>query len=232
MPVGAVVAAGGSSARMSGRDKTLATVAGRPVIEWVLDAFRRVSGIDELVVVTSDRNRDTITELLEAYPPSSRVRFSAGGETRQDSVASGVRALSSSIDLVLIHDAARPLVTPDLIARAIASGRASGAAVAAVPVTDTIKRVDRSGAVRETLDRAELWAVQTPQVFRRDWLEAAFAKCAGSGRTFTDEGGLIEWAGHTVRVFPGAVENLKLTTASDLIVADALLRARQEPVER
>jgi 2-C-methyl-D-erythritol 4-phosphate cytidylyltransferase len=211
---------------MGGQDKTLASVAGRVAIQWVLDAFANSDRVEELVVATSDRNRDGVRGLIESTPFIVPVRVCRGGETRLQSVLAGLGHLSPQIDLVLIHDAARVLVTPDLIQRGIVMGERYGAAVAAAPVTDTIKRVGVDDQVLETLDRSMLRAIQTPQVFRRDWLAAAFQKCEGTGLDFTDEAGMLEWAGYPVRVFPGAVENLKLTTAIDFTLATALLAER------
>lgn len=226
MRCGVLIAAAGGSQRMGGVDKTVVPVAGRTAMQWVLAALAGVDRIEEIVIVASERNREGVRDLLERCPPLVPARVARGGATRQESVLAGLRELSSKIDLVLIHDAARILVTPDLIQRGIALGERWGAAVAAVPVTDTIKRVGLDDQVLETLDRSTLRAIQTPQVFRRDWLEAAYQKCEDTNLVFTDEAGLLEWAGYPVRVYPGAVENFKLTTPSDVALAAALLAGR------
>ncbi|HVX29531.1 MAG TPA: 2-C-methyl-D-erythritol 4-phosphate cytidylyltransferase, partial [Nitrolancea sp.] len=139
----------------------------------------------------------------------------------------GVAALSPAIDLVLIHDAARPLATAVMMAEGIRLGRAAGAAVAAIPVSDTIKIVAADGRVERTPERARLFAAQTPQVFRRDWLEASYAKLQSSPEppSITDEASLLEWAGYPVQTFPGDPRNIKLTNPFDLTLAEALLRA-------
>ena len=142
-----------------------------------------------------------------------------------DSVGAGVDALDPSCDLVLIHDAARPLVTPALVRGTIAAARAHGAAIPATPVTDTIKRIENE-VVTATVDRSVLAAVQTPQVFRRDWLLEAY-QALPSGTEATDESAVLEIAGYPVHIVPGDATNLKLTEASDAVVAEALLRDRE-----
>ena len=230
MTCGAVLAAGGQSARMGEIDKTVAKLAGRPVIDWVLDAFAHSPAVSELVVVTSERNAAAVRAALDRQDWPIPVRITAGGVTRQDSVAAGVRRLSPDATLVLIHDVARPLVTPALIEGAVAAGVELGAVVTAVPVTDTIKRVAADGSVLETLDRSALRAVQTPQVFRRDWLEAAYQLAMDV--LVTDEAALLERAGFTVHTIPGTRENIKLTTPLDMRIAEALIIDRQSVAER
>lgn len=228
MKCGAIIAAAGSSRRMNGLDKTLVQVAGRPALAWVLDAVAAVPEITELVVVVSPANRDSVRTLLEASPLAARTVVCLGGVHRQDSVRAGMARLSPEVELVLIHDAARPLVTPELLRRGIEAGATWGAAVAAVPVSDTIKQVDASGQVVVTLDRSSLVAVQTPQVFQRDWLEAAYRHWPPDASPATDEATLVERAGFPVRIFPGSPDNLKLTTETDLAVAAALLARRRQ----
>ena len=230
MTCGAVLAAGGQSARMGEIDKTVAKLAGRPVIDWVLDAFAHSPAVSELVVVTSERNAAAVRAALDRQDWSIPVRITAGGVTRQDSVAAGVRRLSPDATLVLIHDVARPLVTPALIDGAVAAGAELGAVVTALPVTDTIKRVAADGSVLETLDRSALRAVQTPQVFRRDWLEMAYQLAMDV--LVTDEAALLERAGFTVHTIPGTRENIKLTTPLDMRIAEALIIDRQSVAER
>jgi 2-C-methyl-D-erythritol 4-phosphate cytidylyltransferase len=228
MKCGAIIAAAGSSRRMNGLDKTLVQLAGRPALAWVLDAVAAVPEITELVVVVSPANHDGVRTLLEASPLAARTVVCLGGAHRQESVRAGVARLSPEVELVLIHDAARPLVTSELLRRGIEAGAIWGAAVAAVSVSDTIKQVDASGQVVVTLDRSSLVAVQTPQVFRRDWLEAAYRHWPPDAPPATDEATLLERAGFPVRIFPGSPDNLKLTTETDLAVAAALLARRRQ----
>ncbi|GBD16071.1 2-C-methyl-D-erythritol 4-phosphate cytidylyltransferase [bacterium HR26] len=228
MRCGAIIAAAGSSRRMHGLDKTLAQLAGRPALAWVLDAVAAVPEIAELVVVVSPANHVAASTLCQATPLAARTVVCLGGTHRQDSVRAGVERLSPEVELVLIHDAARPLVTPELLRRGIEAGAAWGAAVAVVPVSDTIKQVDASGQVVSTLDRSSLVAAQTPQVFRRDWLEAAYRHWPPHAPPATDEAMLVERAGFPVQTFPGSPDNLKLTTEADLAVAAALLARRRQ----
>lgn len=225
MHCGVVIVAAGSSRRMGERDKISQILMGRPVIDWVLDAFVGTSGIEEYVVVVGRQNERAIRQALQARRGLQRVICCRGGASRRDSVAAGVARLSPAVDLVMVHDGARPMVTRELIGAAIACGERWGAAIPAVPVADTIKEVGADGAVRRTLVRDELRAVQTPQVFRRDWLEFAYREQDESPE-ITDEAMLLEMAGYTVHVFPGSSENLKLTTPTDLLLAEAILRRR------
>lgn len=223
MTCGAIIAAAGSSQRMGTVDKIMAELAGKPVVQWSLDVLLASPDISEIVIVSSQRNLDPIETLLRGMQPSKSVRACLGGPTRRDSVEVGVSALSDDVDMVLIHDAARPMLTNDLVTRGVQSARAHGAVVAAVSLADTIKRVDRGGQVMETLDRDELVAVQTPQVFQRDWLTAAYRSISDALPAVTDEASLLERAGFTVWTYPGRVENIKLTTPPDFVVAEVLL---------
>jgi len=230
---GAVIAAAGRSQRMgTALDKTVWPLAGRPVIGWVLDAFAAARGIDEIVVVANTDNLEVVRGEIDARPELPPATACLGGATRAESVAAGVARLSPDVDLVLIHDAARPLVTPELIEAGIAAAARWGAVVAAVPVADTIKQVGPDGQVLTTLPRDDLRAAQTPQVFRRDWLLAAYADAGTDLHAFTDEAGLLERSGRVVHVYPGSHENLKLTTPADLTVAEAILRRRLDEVVR
>lgn len=222
---GAVIAAAGASRRMGALDKTTWPLLGQPVISWVLQAFEAVPEIAEIVIVTSEGNAVAVRRAAAPIATERRVVVCGGGDTRRESVAAGVAQLSPSIDLVLIHDAARPLVTPALLEAGLNAGRAWGAAIAAIPIVDTIKRIGRSGEIVATVDRTALYAAQTPQVFRRDWLETAY-RSANDAPVATDEACLLEAAGIPVHVYPGSPENLKLTNATDLLIAEAILSRR------
>jgi 2-C-methyl-D-erythritol 4-phosphate cytidylyltransferase len=158
------------------------------------------------------------------WPTGRVVAWCEGGPERQDSVARGLAALPPRFDLVAVHDAARALVTPDLVARCVADAMECGAALAAIPLEDTVKR-GSLGMVEATVPRAGLWRAQTPQVFRRDWLEAAHRAAAAS---VTDDAALIEAAGHRVKITPGDSLNFKITTPADLNLAAAWLESQTE----
>ena len=157
------------------------------------------------------------------------VEFCLGGERRQDSVAAGLQHLDRDWTWVVVHDAARPLVTPGLVERGLKAAAEVGAAVAAVPVADTIKLAGADGTVKQTLERGSLYAVQTPQVFRRDIIDTAYHRVTGDA---TDDASLVERAGYRVRLFPGDHDNIKVTTPEDLVVAAALWKERQRKGER
>ena len=226
--VGVVIVAAGRGERFGAASKVLANVGDRPMLAWSLDAVSRVHGVEEIVVGAGAHSEQGIRELIAAGSFSCPVAVVSGGERRHDSVMAGVRALSDAVNIVVIHDAARPLVTPELFTTCAAAARRHGAAIVAVPVSDTIKRV-RDGAVVETIPRSELWAAQTPQGFRRTLLLAASDRADRhdlDAPDVTDEAGLLERLGHPVRIVPGSPSNLKVTHAEDLYVADALLRRR------
>lgn len=226
MTCGVVIPAAGSSRRMETIDKILALLGGRPVLDWVLDAFEPVTEISEIVLAAGEQNAPDVRQIITARGSSHRITVCRGGTTRQESVAAGIACLSATVDLVLIHDAARPLVTPELIQQGIALARQHGSAVAAIPVVDTIKQVDPTNRVLSTPSRATLYAAQTPQVFRRDWLAEAYERTCDLPAAVTDEASLLELAGLPVYIYPGNRENLKLTTPIDLLIAEALLSER------
>ncbi|MCL2418234.1 MAG: 2-C-methyl-D-erythritol 4-phosphate cytidylyltransferase [Conexibacteraceae bacterium] len=219
MAVALVVAAGRGERLGSRGPKALASVAGRPMLEWSLLALRSVAAIETIVVaLPADR--------LDAAPAD--VTAVAGGDTRSESVRAALDAAPRS-EVVIVHDAARALVTAELFAAAIAELELTGAdaVVAAAPVTDTIKQVSEGGRIVElTLDRSRLWAVQTPQVFRRAALGRALAAPPELLAAATDDAWLIERQGGTVAVLPAPAENFKITTPLDLRVAELLLGER------
>ncbi|MCX7622936.1 MAG: 2-C-methyl-D-erythritol 4-phosphate cytidylyltransferase [Thermomicrobium sp.] len=227
MKVGAIVPAAGRGERLGGRDKVLAPLGGRPALAWVLDALVRSEVVEAIVVVASEANRTAIESLCRSLPTTVPVAVTRGGAERALSVRAGAETLGAATKFVLVHDAARPLVTPELIRRAVDAVQRHGAVVAAVPVVDTIKQVALDGRVVTTPDRRSLVAVQTPQVFRFDWLWEAYRRAGASLVTATDEAMLLERAGFPVYVFPGDPENLKITTPLDLAVAEFLLARRR-----
>jgi 2-C-methyl-D-erythritol 4-phosphate cytidylyltransferase len=220
MAVALIVAAGRGERLGSGRPKALVNVAGRPMLEWSVEALRRVPEVRQIVVALP-------AEVLDAAPPGTVAV--AGGEARSQSVAAALGAAGPG-DPVIVHDAARPLAAPELFAAALAELERTGAdaVVAAAPVTDTIKQV-QPGSLRVecTLERSRLWAVQTPQVFRRQVLEAQVLG-AGPDRLVgaTDDASLIEQAGGHVVVLPASPDNLKITTPEDLHLVELLLERR------
>lgn len=213
MSASALIVAAGRGERLgSDRPKAFAVLAGRPMLEWALDALRDSPGVGEIVVA-----------LPEGYDAPAGCIGVRGGAERSHSVRAALAA--SSGDPVLVQDAARPMLTPEIVSACLAAVAEPGvdAAVAAAPVTDTVKEA-RDGVVRRTLDRSVLWAVQTPQVFRRAALEAALAQPDDVLAAATDDASLVEAAGGTVRIVPATARNMKVTTPDDLVIAEWLLR--------
>ncbi len=219
MAVALIVAAGRGERLGSSGPKALASVAGRPMLEWSVAALREVDAVQAIIVaLPADR--------LDAAPDG--VLAVAGGETRSASVTAALAAAPPD-DVVIVHDAARALTTPALFAEAVEELQRRGidALIAAAPVTDTIKQVAGDGrAVELTLDRSRLWAVQTPQVFRREALSRALSAPPELIAAATDDAWLVERQGGTVAVLPCSSENFKITTPLDLRVAEMLLRER------
>jgi len=230
MYVAAIVAAGGSGRRFGGaRPKQLIDVAGRTVLERSVRAFLDHPRVDEVVVALPADLASSPPAFLGGAPKPLRVV--AGGERRQDSVANAFAAIGPLADLIVIHDAARPLVDADLIERTIAAAAASGAAIAAVPAHDTVKLAASTDPdtriVERTLDRTRVWLAQTPQAFTRRVLEDALAQ-GKKGATGTDEAALAEQAGHPVRLIEGSSRNLKITTPEDLAQVERWLAQGQD----
>ena len=218
--VGAVIVAAGSSRRMGGADKVFALLGRKPILARVVDAFQGCSPVDQIVVVLSEQNLERGRQLVTKQGGAKVIDVCAGGRRRQDSVAAGLRRLSSC-DWVVIHDGARPLVTVDLINRGLEAAEETGAAVAAVPVTDTIKLAGDDRIVHQTLPRQNLWAVQTPQVFRIDMITEAYSRANGD---VTDDASLVEQLGYRVKIYMGSYDNIKITAPDDLALAEVLWR--------
>ncbi len=210
--------AAGSSRRMGGVDKVFAPLGGKPVLVRVIDAFQRCNPVDQIVVVLSEQNLEQGRQLV-AEPGWSKVtEVCPGGRRRQDSVVAGLSRLEDC-QWVVIHDGARPLVSVDLIERGLAEAGETGAAVAAVPVTDTIKVAGDDRLVKETPPRHNLWAVQTPQVFRFDIISEAYRQAR---QEVTDDATLVEQLGYRVKLYMGSYDNIKVTTPDDLALAEVL----------
>lgn len=223
----ALVAAAGSSSRMGGTDKQLMELEGVPVLARTLLALQRARRVDTIVVAAREENLVEISRLCKEYGITKCAKVIRGGEDRVHSVLQAALEAGDA-ELLAVQDGARPLTTPELIDDVIALAERCGAAAPAVPVKDTVKAVRSDGAVEQTLDRSVLRAVQTPQVFQADLLKAALQSALESGAAVTDDCGAVERLGKTVYLTEGDEANLKITTPMDLILAEALLRAREE----
>ena len=222
--IGAVVVAAGKSQRMAGTDKIFAPLAGQPVFLRVLQPFIDCQNIDRIVVVLNGRNYDEGKELIAAQNWDKEVSVCIGGRRRQDSVVAGLKLLGDC-DLVIIQDGARPFVTIGLIEQGLEAVKETGAAVAAVPVTDTIKIADKDLVARQTLHRDNLWDCQTPQVFQYDLLVKAYREATAE---VTDDAQIVELSGGKVKLYMGSYDNIKITTPADLAIAEVLWKRRKQ----
>ncbi|MFC4765974.1 2-C-methyl-D-erythritol 4-phosphate cytidylyltransferase [Effusibacillus consociatus] len=227
MKVSAIVVAAGTGSRMkSDVKKTYMEIAGVPLIIRTLRALEESSLIKEIVLVVGEEDLDDAKSLMDQYGIRRVIRYAAGGPERQDSVRNGLQAVDDSVELVLVHDGARPFINAAEIDRVIQSAAEYGAATIGTPVKDTIKKVE-NGFVAETIPRQALYAVQTPQAFQAKLLRESHKKASESGYRSTDDASLVEWTGHSVRIVEGSYRNIKITTPEDLIIAEAFLRSPQ-----
>lgn len=222
----AVIVAAGHGERMGIPDKVLLPIAGTPVIAHSLRAALASPAIDAVVIVAGPHTRAPIEALAAPLALDKPIETVMGGARRQDSVLAGVRrAHALGATMVAVHDGARPLVRPELFAATVDAAREQGGAIAAVPVTDSLKRV-AGNAVVASISREQLWAAQTPQTFAIDRLLEAFSEAERRRLDVTDEAGLFEALGWPVSIVQGDPENMKLTRASDIPILEALFQAR------
>jgi 2-C-methyl-D-erythritol 4-phosphate cytidylyltransferase len=220
-----IIVAAGSSRRMQGRDKLWTPLAGRITLARTLDVFQAFPLVESIVIVTSNERLDDTAILCQKEQWHKVVAIVAGGLRRQDSVALGLDTLADKVPTcqwVMIHDAARPLVTPTMLQEGLLSAQIHQASVAAVPVKDTIKQV-RENIISSTLDRSQLWMIQTPQVFSFPLIHHAHHEC-DKQEDFTDDAALLERLGYPVAIFKGSYANIKITTQEDLLIAEALIQ--------
>ena len=220
----ALIPASGLGRRLnSSSGKAFALIAGEPLISYTLRAFQDSPQVDEIVLVVRPDELSVTRDLVESRGFSKVKSITPGGEVRQDSVRNGLAEVSADSDIVAIHDGARPLITQDTIASTIRAADADGAAIAAVPVIDTIKSSLDGLFVNSTLDRETLFAVQTPQTFRRSIITEAYDRAYADRFYGTDDACLVERLGIPVRIVRGSYENIKVTTPIDLRIAESLL---------
>ncbi len=225
-----ILPAAGKSSRFHDREKKVfAPLDGRPVWLRSAEVFVTRNDVCQCLIVVAPEDQETFRRRYAANLAFLNIKIADGGKERFDSVANALTLLAPEAEFVAIHDAARPCLTSKLVDDVFAAAAKTGAAMLAMPVTDTLKRTDAQGRVRETVPRQDLWLAQTPQVFRRDWLTAAYADRARLGRAVTDDAQLVEAAGHTIHVVTGSTGNVKITTKEDLALAQAVLKSRPEP---
>ena len=224
----ALVAAAGSSSRMGGINKLLEPLDGIPVLVRTLTALERAQRVDSIVIATREEDLITVSQLCKTYGITKCKKVIRGGEDREHSVLLAALEAEPDTELLAVQDGARPLVSPALIDRVIEAAQRCGAAAPAIPVKDTIKTVREDGAVEETLERSRLRAVQTPQVFEASLLKAALQAALEEGAVLTDDCSAVERLGKVVYLIEGEETNLKITTPTDLVLAEALLAAEED----
>jgi 2-C-methyl-D-erythritol 4-phosphate cytidylyltransferase len=220
-----IIVAAGTSERM-GFDKLFAPLGGKPVIAHTINTFERTNCVDEIILV--GRN-DSLAELRKLLGPQTKVRhIVAGGALRHDSVRAGLEHVDPAVDFIAVHDAARPLVRPDQTERVFQACRAHGAAALAEAITDTLKRVDVDLVVRESVDRDQLFAMQTPQIFARQLLIEAYQAIVAKNLSVTDEVSAVEYLGREVVLIPNQDFNFKITYPRDLPLAEFVIEQRAQ----
>lgn len=224
----AIIAAGGAGLRMgSPLPKQFGDLRGIPILIHTIRALGQVMAIHQIIVVAPAEHQERTKDLLVRFACTGRCTVVAGGRLRQDSVRIGLSLVDSQSALVMVHDGARPLICPQEIERCLKAAAEHGAAILAIPVQDTLKAVEQSGTIHHTVAREGLWQAQTPQVFRREILQQAFAAADRDGFVGTDEASLLEHAGIPVQVVEGLKNNNKITRFPDLALAEALLAEKQ-----
>ena len=220
--VGAVIVAAGSSLRMNGTDKMLTTIMGRPLITYSLQVFNDNPFVDSIVLVMSKQNIDEGKRIVEKGDWQKVKEVCTGGDVRQDSVRYGLNKICNT-DWTVIHDGARPCIDSDTITMGLKTAKQEGSAIAAVPITDTIKAANKDLIVSETLSREGLWAVQTPQIFRTELLLQAHTAIS---KYVTDDASMVELQGLPVKIFMGSHTNIKVTTHEDIVLAESILKMK------
>jgi 2-C-methyl-D-erythritol 4-phosphate cytidylyltransferase len=222
----AIIVAAGRSQRM-GFDKLLSPLGDKPVVVHSIDPFQQCDIVDEVILVVSSDRRSEFQQVVETFGLSKVNRLVDGGPERHLSVWNGISHVSETCEIVAVHDAARPLISPDLIGRAVRLARECGAVSLAAPIVETLKRVDPNQNVTGSVDRTGLWGMQTPQVFRFDWLVDAYKRIVDSGRTVTDEVSALQEAGYPVRLLQNPDWNIKITFPTDLDLAEKMINLRE-----
>ena len=225
----AIVVAGGAGSRMAGHvPKQYRLLDKVPVLIRTLLEFEKSSSVTGIIVVVPEKDRDRLfREACNPYRLTKIRDIRPGGATRQDSVKSALAVIDDTVEIVVVHDGVRPLVTDDLIDLSIREGRIRGAVAVGIPVTDTLKSVDSSNRIVGTVERDGLWFVQTPQVFHANIIKKAYEQAFIDGYYGTDDAVLVERIGFPVTLIEGVRDNLKITKEEDLALAEVLLTLRR-----
>lgn len=218
MIIKAIITAGGSSSRFGQSNKLLEKIHSKEIIKYTLEAFLKVNEINEIIICS---HKTIIEDLSLIFRKENKIKIIEGGQTRQESVYNGLNALGHS-DYVLIHDGARPMITPEIIKNVIKMVQDKKALTVATKTIDTIKQVDENLKIVKTIDRSSLYNTQTPQAFEFNLIKDAHEKL--KGQDFTDDAGMLEFLGHEVYILEGDYKNVKITTQNDLDIADSYLK--------
>ncbi len=225
--VTAIIVAAGKSERMgAGTDKAFLNLGPKPVVAWSLLAFERCGDVDQIVLVVRKDQLIAAKALSRMFGISKLRSIVPGGKERQDSVLAGMKEMDSDTRIVVVHDGARPCVTPETISEVVKVARRSGACVVGRRIFDTVKYVEKGTTVTRTEDRTKLWAVQTPQAFQTSIIRRAYAELAKSGASVTDDASAVEAIGEPVKIYESNQPNLKITTVDDLQMAAAVVLKR------
>ncbi|MDT8316658.1 MAG: 2-C-methyl-D-erythritol 4-phosphate cytidylyltransferase [bacterium] len=229
--ISAIIPAAGSGTRMGGdRSKQYLAIGERPILIETLMVFNESPHIDEIILLSPPADIDLMKKLLKKYDLAKVTKVVKGGKERQDSISNALDALDRSSSIVLVHDGVRPFISDKIIKELIDAVNQYGAAIAAVPVKDTVKKVSNrsiSGiSIIETVPRENLWLAQTPQAFRAKLIIGAYANAREKGIRGTDDASLLEAIGVDVKIVMGSYENIKITTPEDLVFAEAILKER------
>lgn len=225
MNVTAIIAAGGSSSRMNGTNKLLKEVGGKALLVRTTEAFLNVAQIDQIIIVASKDNIESYKQILDEAECLDKVNIIEGGKNRRESVYNGLIEADKETRIVLIHDAARPLVTEKLITDCIKVSERHGACCAAIPLSDTLKEVGDKGFVKKTINRENLYRIQTPQAFHYKDILKLHKRAAYRGLKVTDDAQIAEYFGYHVYIVDSDESNIKVTTPVDLVIANAILSA-------
>ena len=221
----AIIVAAGNSTRMTNQNKIFAELCGKPVLAHTLQAFELAEAIDEIVIVTREESILLVSDIVKAFGITKASDILRGGDTRRQSVKNGID--NAEADIIAVHDGARPCVLPEHIDSAVQKAIDCGAAALGTPVVDTLKLADESLIIKDTVNRENLWHIQTPQVFRYDIIKNAHDTAERDGIEATDDCALVEAAGDAVCIVRGAANNIKITTQEDIFTAERILEAME-----
>jgi 2-C-methyl-D-erythritol 4-phosphate cytidylyltransferase len=225
-----ILPAAGRSARFRDKEKKpFVNLDGRAVWLRAAELFVARPDVSQCIIVVAPEDQELFRRRYQANLVFMNVAIVSGGAERFESVANALALVRPDVDFIAIHDAVRPCLAESMVSAVFAKAQETGAALLAVPVSDTVKQADDKRRIQQTVARKGLWLAQTPQVFRREWLIAAYAQRAQLGKEITDDAQLIEAAGHAVYLVEGATTNIKITTRADLALAEAILKAMPKP---